>query len=319
MIFNTQHYEVTPGINYEYVSLPASDSSKPTFLFLHGFPSSFYCWRNQLKHFSEQGYGCLAPNLLGYGKTYSPLSPDEYRGKSMVDHLVALLDHLKLDRVIVVGHDWGVRPATRFVLYHPERTLGVVLVSAGYHRPSQLDHEKMLQMSKQALGYENTGYWKFFAADDAAELIEKNIDAFIDLAFPKDPKLWATDFAPLGKLREWVTEGKRTERAPFLTEDDCRVLRRNAEDGMQPKLNWYKSALSNIDWEDEKDLDPQIKRPLLFIGGTKDYICIPKLFAEQGKFVPELESVELDSSHWIMEEKPDEVNRTIEAWVKKLN
>ena len=317
-MLDTKNYEVAPGINYEYVFTPASDAKKATFLFLHGFPSSLYCWRHQIKYFSGQGYGCLAPNLMGYGKTYSPLSPEKYRSTSMVEHLLALLDHLKLEKVIVVGHDWGVRPASRFVLYHPDRTLGLVLVSAGYTAPSFLDHAKMLQMSKQALGYENTGYWTFFAADDAAGLIEQNVEGFLDLGFPKDPRIWMTDFAPLGKIREWITQGKRTERAPFLTEEDCRVLRQNVTEGMQPKLNWYRSVLANIDWNDEKDLDPTIDRPFLFIGGAKDCICLPKLFAEQTKYIADCESIELDSSHWIMEEQPEAVNQAISQWMKKL-
>ena len=52
------------------------------------------------------------------------------------------------------------------------------------HR-SQLDYEKMLQVTKQTFGYELYGYWEFFNSDDAAKLIEENPDGFLDLTFFK--------------------------------------------------------------------------------------------------------------------------------------
>jgi pimeloyl-ACP methyl ester carboxylesterase len=103
--------------------------------------------------------------MMGYGKTYSPLNKDEYKGKSMVEHLIVLLDYLHIRNIIVVGHDWGTRVANRFVLYHPERTLGVVLISGGYSTPSIFDLDLALEASKTAIGYETLGYWKFFEAD----------------------------------------------------------------------------------------------------------------------------------------------------------
>ncbi|UJR20494.1 hypothetical protein I4U23_023622 [Adineta vaga] len=317
-MFETQNYEVASGINYEYVYIKANNDSKATLLFLHGFPSSFYCWRHQINYFSKQGYGCLAPNLMGYGKTYSPLDSNEYRTKCMVEHLISLLNHLKLDKVIVLGHDWGVRPAARFVLYHPERTLGLILFNVGYRKPAQLDLQQTLQSTKKTYGYELFGYWEFFNSDDAAKVIENNADRFIDLAFTDDPKLWKTDFAPLGKAREWLTNGKTTNRASYLTEKDYEVMHKCLTVGIQPKLNWYKSAIDNIDWNDEKDLDPTMKRPVLYIAGTKDYICVPQTFVNQKELIADLETVELDTSHWTMEEKPDEANAIVEKWIQRF-
>jgi soluble epoxide hydrolase / lipid-phosphate phosphatase len=318
-MFVYEQHEVASGINYEYVHIKASDASKATVLFLHGFPSSLYCWRHQLKFFGEHGYGCLAPNLMGYGNTFSPSNNQQYRTKNMTEHLVALLDHLHVQQVLVVGHDWGVRVASRFVLHHADRTLGLVCISVGYTAPRRLHLEQVLLWSKRTLGYENIGYWKFFGSDDAAALIENNIESFIDLGYPSRPDLWATDFAPLGKIRDWLTANKRCERAAHLTDDDCAVLRRVAAEGIQTKLNWYKSAIDNVDWPDEQELDPVLRRPVLFIGGSKDYICLPSLFAEQGTVIPDLTSVELDATHWIMEEKPDDVNRVIAEWIVRFH
>jgi len=61
-----------------------------------------------------------------------------------------------------------------------------------------------------------------------------------------------------------------------------------------------------------------IKRPVLFIGGTQDSVCIIALFAEQKQYIADLEVVELETGHWAMEEKPDDVNQTIEQWIKRI-
>jgi pimeloyl-ACP methyl ester carboxylesterase len=317
-MFETQNYAVANGINYEYVYIKAKDVSKPTLLFLHGFPSSFYCWHHQIDYFSKQGYGCLAPNLMGYGKTYSPLDENEYKTKSMVEHLVTLLDHLNLNQVIVLGHDWGVRPATRFVLYHPERTLGLILFNVGYRPPAKLDVEQRYQYTKKIFGYELFGYWEFFNSDDAAKILEDNADSFLDLAYASDPILWKTDLAPLGKVREWLTNKKTSTRASYLTDKDYEIMRQCMTEGMQPKLNWYKSAIINIDWDDDKNLDPTMKRPVLYFAGLKDYICVPQIFADQKKYIADLETIEMDTGHWIMEEKADDVNQAVEKWIQKF-
>jgi soluble epoxide hydrolase/lipid-phosphate phosphatase len=155
-------YEVDTDIIYEYIYVKANSNDtdlKATLLFLHGFPSSLHCWHHQIEFFSHEGYGCLAPNMMGYGKTYSPLNKSEYKTKSMVNHLIALLDYLQIDKVFVIGHDWGTRPASRLILYHPERTLGFILISIGYDQPAMFDLDQALKNTKETCGFEIFGYW----------------------------------------------------------------------------------------------------------------------------------------------------------------
>lgn len=97
--------QVSDTISYAYVYKPAQQN-KPTFLLLHGFPSSSYDWRHQIADLSAAGYGVLAPDLLGYGDTSKPEAKEEYDGKKMSGHLVKVLDAEGLEKVIGVGHDW---------------------------------------------------------------------------------------------------------------------------------------------------------------------------------------------------------------------
>ena len=319
IITTAQTIEILPNITYEFIHAKATNG-KPTFLFLHGFPSSFHSWRHQTKYFSEKGYGCLVPNLMGYGQTYSPLNATEYSSKTIIEHLIVLLDRVGLGNssIFVVGHDWGARTASRFVLYHPERTLGAVFLSVAYSPPIQFNLTAVLQQSLTALNYTSIGYWEFFAADDAAGIIEKNVDNFIDLLFANNTALAKTDVAPVGKLRQWLTNGNRTARASYMTDADYVTVRTYLAGLMQPKLNWFKAIIANVDWEYEKTLNATVRRPVLFMSGTRDYIGIPGAAARQSQFISNLKTIEVDSGHWLMEEKPEKVNEEVDQWIKKI-
>ena len=84
---------------------------------------------------------------------------------------------------------------------------------------------------------------------------------------------------------------------------------------MMPKLNWYKAQMANVDEEDEKNLDPNIRMPCLLIA---DALGVPILFALQKQYMPQLTMIEMNSTHWIMEEKPREVNEAIEQWIMPI-
>ena len=102
------------GVTYSYVHVKPSSSkdgksnAKPYILFLHGFPSSSYDWRHQISYFSAQGYGIIAPDLLGYGGTDKPKEIQAYNLKKMCEEVIGILDHERIDKVHGVGHDWYV-------------------------------------------------------------------------------------------------------------------------------------------------------------------------------------------------------------------
>ncbi|MCJ1315864.1 hypothetical protein MMC15_001184, partial [Xylographa vitiligo] len=96
--------QLDDGTSYAYVHVAASDS-KPTFLLLHGFPSSSYDWRHQISELAAAGHGILAPDLLGYGDTDKPVEVEKYSFKNMCEHVAGILKKEKPGKVIGVGHD----------------------------------------------------------------------------------------------------------------------------------------------------------------------------------------------------------------------
>ncbi|XP_048620193.1 epoxide hydrolase B-like [Brassica napus] len=92
----------------------------PAILFLHGFPDLWYSWRRQLLSFAGLGYRAIAPDLRGYGDSDSPPSHESYTVLHVVRDLVGLLDSLGVDRVFLLGHDWGAIVAWWMCMIRPD-------------------------------------------------------------------------------------------------------------------------------------------------------------------------------------------------------
>lgn len=97
---------VRDGTKYAYIHIPAADSKKPTFLLLHGFPSTSYDWRHVVPLLEELGCGIIAPDLLGYGDSDKPVDIEAYSLKRMANQIIDLVIGEGLEQVIGVGHDW---------------------------------------------------------------------------------------------------------------------------------------------------------------------------------------------------------------------
>jgi pimeloyl-ACP methyl ester carboxylesterase len=71
----------------------------------HGWPQHWWEWRYLIPALAER-YRVICPDLRGFGWSEAP-ADDDYRKESMVDDLLALLAELGIDRIRLVGHDWG--------------------------------------------------------------------------------------------------------------------------------------------------------------------------------------------------------------------
>ena len=172
---------LSSGVTYSYTHIPAKDD-KPTILFIHGFPSSSYDWRHQINYFSSLGYGVIAPDLLGYGETDRPTAAADYRGKKMAGEVNELLDHANVSKVHGVAHDWGSYLLARLNTYHRERLLSSAFLATPYRVPGKsLDVDAINAMTKEKLGFEMLGYWKFFEKQDAGDIVKEHVS--LDYSF----------------------------------------------------------------------------------------------------------------------------------------
>ncbi|HEX3173968.1 MAG TPA: alpha/beta hydrolase [Solirubrobacterales bacterium] len=73
-------------------------------LCLHGWPQHWYEWRHLMPALADR-HRVLALDLRGFGWSDAP--PDGYEKENLADDVLAVLDELGIERVKLVGHDWG--------------------------------------------------------------------------------------------------------------------------------------------------------------------------------------------------------------------
>lgn len=117
------HWVEVPGARMHYVE---AGSGEPV-VFLHGNPTSAYLWRNVIPHVAAHAR-CIAPDLVGMGRSDKPAS-----GYRFFDHyawFTAFLERMGLERVTLVGHDWGSALALHLLAEEPGRVRALALLEA---------------------------------------------------------------------------------------------------------------------------------------------------------------------------------------------
>jgi pimeloyl-ACP methyl ester carboxylesterase len=93
---------------------------------LHGWPQHWYLWRRLIPVLAPHAR-VLCPDLRGFGWTDVP--GGGYDRETMAGDMLALLDELGLDRVDLVGHDWGGWIGFLLAVRHPARIRRFVALS----------------------------------------------------------------------------------------------------------------------------------------------------------------------------------------------
>ncbi|WP_432000048.1 alpha/beta fold hydrolase [Streptomyces sioyaensis] len=99
-------------------------SGEPLVL-VHGHPFNRSMWRPQIAHLSRAGWRVIAPDLRGYGE--SSVVPGTTPLETFARDLLALLDHLGIERCVLGGLSMGGQIVMECWRLFPERIRAVVL------------------------------------------------------------------------------------------------------------------------------------------------------------------------------------------------
>ena len=105
-------------------------------VFIHGFPFDCSMWQPQLAALPKR-FHAIAYDVRGHGR--SAVGDGLYSLEFFVDDLMALLDHLKLEQVVLCGLSMGGYIALRAVERHRERFAALVLCDTR----SQADNDQV--------------------------------------------------------------------------------------------------------------------------------------------------------------------------------
>ena len=143
-----ERFEGLPGFPFapHFVEVPSGDGDQtlrihyldegptngPVVLLLHGEPTWSYLYRHMIPVLIDAGLRCIAPDLVGFGRSDKPAHREDITYAGMVEWLrAALFDELDLHDLTFVGQDWGALIGLRLVAEHPDRFSRVVLANGG--------------------------------------------------------------------------------------------------------------------------------------------------------------------------------------------
>ncbi|MEP9364937.1 haloalkane dehalogenase [Nocardioides sp. CN2-186] len=142
-----ERFEGLPGFDFapHYAEVPDGDGGTlrmhyldegpadgPIVLLMHGEPSWCYLYRTMIPVLVDAGLRCIAPDLVGFGRSDKPAERDDYSYARHVEWVRSLLfDELDLRDITFFGQDWGGLVGLRVVAEHPDRFARVAIGNTG--------------------------------------------------------------------------------------------------------------------------------------------------------------------------------------------
>ena len=258
------------GLNFRVLD----EGSGQPILLIHGFPDSADLWRNQIPALVDAGFRAIAPDLRGFGQSSKPKEVSSYSFKILLSDIIGILDALKLERVHVVGHDWGAVLSWLFAASQPDRVMNLAVMSVGHpqsFRSASLDQR------------EKSWYTLLFQFEEIAEqlLMKNNWQFFRDFARHHP------------ELERWIPALEK----PGALSAALNIYRANAH----PQRLLQESSI------------PAVKSPTLGIWSSGDfYLTEAQMLGSVGFVDNSWEYVRVEgASHWMQLDRPELINQIL--------
>ena len=99
-------------------------------LFVHEFAADYRSWEPQMRFFSRR-HRCITYSARGYTPSDVPPTPDSYGYERFRDDVIAVMDHLKIDKAHVCGLSMGGYATLCVGIKYPQRALSITLAGTG--------------------------------------------------------------------------------------------------------------------------------------------------------------------------------------------
>ena len=290
----------------------------PLVVLCHGWPELSYSWRHQIPAIAAAGFRVAAPDMRGFGRTSAPADINAYSIFDQVGDMVALVAALGEKHAVIVGHDWGAPVAWHAAMFRPD----VFKAVAGLSVPPPFRGRGRPLDSLRESGITNF-YWQYFQTPGVAEAeferdVALSMRTLLGRGFSDPASLFVED----GK--GFLGEPRANRPLPdWLSEADlAHFTETYRTSGFRGGLNWYRNIDRN--WELTAPWQgARIHQPSLFIAGSRDSVITgligAKRVADMERVLPNLrQKLIIDgAAHWIQQERPDEVNAALIAFLKE--
>jgi pimeloyl-ACP methyl ester carboxylesterase len=246
----------------------------PTVLLLHGWPDTSALWDEVAPALVRAGYRVALPDLRGCGLSDKPEDVDLYQMHHLVGDVSAIIAALDVEKVNLVGHDWGANLAWATTSFRPDLVQRLVALSVGH--PTAFLSSGLQQQLK-------SWYILLFQVDGLGEKFLRQNDH--------------------EALRRWVRHPRVEE---VITE-----LERDGQ--MRTHLMWYRANTRPDMFLTPAPVLPPIHVPTLGVWSSGDFgLGESQMLASAAYCTGEFRYLRLESyGHWIPLEAPGELSAAL--------
>lgn len=110
---------------------PKKDNA-PVLVFLHGWINNWTSWEKEIHFFEKKGFGIVALDLRGHGKSGKPDTKQAYHIKAFAKDIEAIRKKEKIHKIVLVGHSMGGMIALSYEKWFGKNTCALVLCDTTY-------------------------------------------------------------------------------------------------------------------------------------------------------------------------------------------
>ena len=264
----------------------------PAVLLLHGFPTFWWTWRQQVTALADAGYRAVAVDMRGYGGSDHP--PHGYDPFTLAADIAGLTRSLGEDRAVIVGHGWGGLVAWAMAVLHPEVVEAIVPISMPHPRSMRanlMKHQQWLSL-QYVIGFQ-------IPFRPERRLVRKDA-ALVEQLLRK----WSADDS-------WVDEQSETYRAAFSRWPTAHTA-----------IEYHRWAVRSIPRADGRrfysSMRQSISCPVLHIQGAADPMCLSSTSRGSEQWCSAGYALhELPCGHFPQEEQPEQLNALVLEWLRE--
>lgn len=263
-------------------------SDGPAVILLHGFPETSHMWESTMEHLHKKGYYCMAPDMRGYSSNARPKGVKNYSIQAIAKDVILIAEEKGLSDFHLMGHDWGSAVGWAIVGLYPQQVKSWVALSVP-HLTALGKAVKYDEKQKKMSSYART----------------------FQLRWLPESILKAKDFERLEKAC-WYLSSPEQVVAYKSVFGEKRAL--------TSALNYYRKNWKKMITIAEGLNISQIEIPTTLIWGSKDTALGRKSVEDTQKYMKgDYELVELEASHWLVQDQPEQVWKAMDEHLKRYH
>ena len=115
-------------LNMAYMDAKPEKPNGKTIVLLHGKNFNGYYFEETAKVLQKEGFRVIMPDQIGFGKSSKP-KQYQFSFQQLAENTKSVLDNLKIEKFIVLGHSMGGMLATKMAVMYPEQVEKLILAN----------------------------------------------------------------------------------------------------------------------------------------------------------------------------------------------